>query len=73
MTGWMKVREAARYSGVSIRTFRSWLKMGLRHSRLPTGTVLISFQAIDEFLSGYEVQENEASKITEKICKEMGL
>ena len=34
MTNWMKVKEAAKYSGVSKVTFRRWLKDGLRHSRL---------------------------------------
>ncbi|MFC1817103.1 hypothetical protein ACFL0M_14475 [Thermodesulfobacteriota bacterium] len=55
MKGWAKIKHAARYAGIGERTFRKWLKQGLHHSRLPSGRILVSLKAIDDFLSGYEV------------------
>ena len=71
MKGWAKIKAGAKYSGVSVRTFRKWLKAGLRHSRLPSGTILTKPEWMDEYLEGFEVVENEVDKITESICKEM--
>lgn len=71
MKGWAKIKTGAKYSGVSVRTFRKWLKAGLRHSRLPSGTILTKPEWMDEYLEGFEVVENEVDKITESICKEM--
>lgn len=52
--GWAKVKNAARYSGVSERTFREWLKGGLRHIRLNTGTILIKYSWLDAWLESFE-------------------
>ena len=71
MKGWAKIKTAAKYSGVSERTLRKWLKSGLRHSRLPSGTILTKTEWMDEYLERFEVVENEVDKITESICKEM--
>ncbi len=65
--GWLKPSEAARYSGVSLKVFRSWLKGGLRHSRLPSGRILISIFAIDEFLNSFEVQSTTSQAATELL------
>jgi hypothetical protein len=73
MTGWTKIKGAARYAGVSVRTLRGWLKKDLRHTRLPSGTILIKFSWLDEYLAGYEVQDNEVSQIVDKVAKEMGI
>ena len=56
----MKVKEAAKYSGVTVRTFRRWLKDGLRHSRLRSGTILVNTALIDEYLSKFEVKESDS-------------
>ena len=69
--GWIKIKNAASYSGVSERTFRNWLKLGLKHSRLPSGTVLISYRAIDEFLKKFEGNENQVDKIVTDVCKDL--
>jgi predicted site-specific integrase-resolvase len=71
MKGWGKIKAASAYAGVSPRTMRKWLKQGLRHSRLPSGTIIISFDAIDEFLSSFEVQNDEVDQIIEEITKEV--
>ena len=66
---WLKVRPAAAYSGVSERTILSWLKEGLRHARLPSGTVLVKSEWIDDFLGQYEVVPgvDEVDRIVNQI------
>jgi predicted site-specific integrase-resolvase len=71
LKGWAKIKTAAKYSGVSSRTFRKWLRAGLKYSRLSSGTLLIKIEWIDEYLEGFEVVENEVSKLTEEICSEL--
>jgi len=68
---WVKVKSAASYAGVSPRTVRKWLKSGLRHSQLPSGTVLIQYSAVDEFLNHFEVQENEVDRAVEEIQRDL--
>ena len=67
MTGWVKIKPAARYAGVSTRTMRTWLRQGLKHSRLPTGTILIHIENIDSFLNGYAVLDNKVDRIVDEI------
>ena len=54
--GWTKVLSGAAYAGVSVSTFRGWLKQGLPHAKLPSGTILVRFEAIDSFLNTFEVE-----------------
>ena len=71
MSGWAKIKKAAKYAGVSERTFRTWLKQGMIHSRLPSGTLLVSLTAVDKFLEAYEVQANEVDNIVAEIEKNL--
>jgi excisionase family DNA binding protein len=71
MNGWAKVKAAARYAGVSERTFREWLQRGLKHARLPSGHILISFNAVDEYLERYCETQNRADRIVEEIMREV--
>jgi hypothetical protein len=73
MRGWIKPKCGAMYAGVSERTFRPWLKRGLRHVRLPSGTILIKYEWVDKFLENFEVQDNEVSRIVDEVEKEMGI
>jgi excisionase family DNA binding protein len=57
LIGWLKVKDAAKYSGVSVRTFRDWLKDGLEHSKLPSGTILIKPASIDAYLEQFKVHD----------------
>ena len=68
---WLKVKSSAKRADSSVRTVRGWLKNGLRHSRLPSGTILIKAQWLDEYLESFECQENEVDKITEEIFNEI--
>jgi excisionase family DNA binding protein len=69
--GWLNVKAAAHYSGVSERTMRHWLSNGLAHSRPLGGNILISTKAIDEFLTGFEVNQNQAETIVDEVASEM--
>jgi len=69
--GYAKVKDAAKYAGVSERTFRDWLKGSLRHSRLSTGTILVSYAAIDEYLVGFEVSKNQVDDIANEVMQEL--
>jgi len=68
MEGWAKIKPGAYHAGVSERTFRSWLKIGLRHVRLPSGTILIKYVWVDEFLEGFEdTMEKEVDRIVNSV------
>jgi excisionase family DNA binding protein len=71
MDGWGKIKTAAAYAGVSDRTLEDWLKHGLKFVRLPTGTRLIKYQWIDEYLEGYAGSENRADKVVAEIMSGM--
>lgn len=69
MKGYAKVKEAARYAGVSARTLRGWLKDGLRYISLRSGRILISYEAIDEYLARFEVTGNEIDAIVNEMAE----
>ena len=69
--GWAKVKEAANYAGVSVRTLRDWLKNGLRHSRISAGMILVSYAAIDEYMVSFEVNKNQVDEIVDEVMREL--
>jgi predicted site-specific integrase-resolvase len=69
--GWLKIKRAAAYAGVSERTCRTWLKEGLRHARLPSGCVLIKEMWLDEYLEQFESSKNEVDNLVDQVWKEM--
>jgi len=71
MTGWTKVKGAARYAGISERSFRNWLKQGLRHIRTNTGAILVKYSWIDDFLESFEIQEDEVQRVVNEIEREL--
>jgi len=66
--GWGKIRQAASYAGVSTRTMRDWLKMGLKHSRV-RGCILIKFADIDTYLE-LCTANNNTEDLIDQIVKE---
>lgn len=68
--GWAKIKMAAKYAGIGERTFRDWLRQGLKHSRLPTGTILIRYCAIDDFLERFTVDDEQVDRIVEEVLAE---
>jgi predicted site-specific integrase-resolvase len=72
VNGWAKIKPASKHAGVSERTIRTWLKEGLPHSRLPSGTVLIKYEWIDEYLGAFAIKEDQVDKIvTETLGKRL--
>ena len=70
MQGWGKVKQAAKYAGISERTLRSWLKNGLKHSRVPT--ILIRYSDIDEWIDGFSVNNDDrVDRIVDDVCKDL--
>lgn len=71
--GWTKVKNGAFYADVSVRTFRPWLTKGLRHVRLPSGTILTKFIWIDKFLEQFEVNvKRDQRQIDETVDEILG-
>ncbi len=68
MDGWGKVRNIAKYAGVSERTVEDWLKSGLiKCAHLPSGLRLIKYGWVDEFLESF----SECSKRVDRIVNEV--
>lgn len=70
MAEWLKVKEGAQYSHVSERTFRPWLKDGLRHVRLPSGTILLKTEWVDQYLESFAVKEDRVDQIVNETMKD---
>jgi len=70
MSGWSKIKSAAKYAGISERTMRNWLKDGLKHSRLPSGTVLIKYAWVDEYLEAFAAKEDQVDKIVNETMRD---
>ena len=68
-TEWFRPKVGAKYSGVSERTFRDWLKNGLRHSKLHSGSILIKREWLDEFLMQFENTENRVGDLVEEVLE----
>jgi len=71
MTGWSKIKSAAKYAGISERTMRDWLKAGLKYSRLPSGTVLIKYAWVDEYLETFAANEDQVDKIVNETMRDL--
>ena len=70
MPGWTKVKGGAKYAGISERTLREWLKKGLPHSVLFSGSILIKYSAIDDYLESYSVQDNEIDTLVKDVMRD---
>ena len=57
MDGWGRVKQVAKYTNVSERTLRFWLKNGLKSSKIG-GIVLVKFSDLDEFIEGFQVKSS---------------
>ncbi len=70
MKAWGNVRAGSEYAGVSPQTFRPFLKDGLEHVVLPSGTILVHRDAIDEYLRRFIVKGNKAEQIANEVIKD---
>ena len=71
MSGWSKIKPAAKYAGISERTMRDWLKDGLKHSRLPSGTVLIKYAWVDEYLETFAAKQDQVDMIVNETLRDL--
>ena len=71
MYGYAKIKPAAEYAGVSERTFRGWLKQGLKHARLKSGTILIKYFWIDEWIEQFIDTNNRVNQIVDDVIKDL--
>jgi len=70
MEGWACIKKAAQYADVSVRTMRDWLKEGLKHSRLPSGTIRIRYSDVNEYLEQFQVNEHAIDAMVDEVVKE---
>jgi hypothetical protein len=70
---WLKRTKGAERVGVSPRTFDKMLRSGLRHVKLPSGTILTRPDWIDEFLKRFEVEakKDPIDELVSEIMDEM--
>ncbi len=69
MEQWLKPAQGAKYCSVSLKTFRSWLQDGLKHSRLKSGHILIKISNIDEYLQRFEITESAVDRFISDILE----
>ena len=69
MQGWAKVKQAAKYAGVSERTLEEWLRSGLKYAQLPSGLRLIKYEWIDEYLQGFTAQDKVEEIVSDVLAK----
>jgi len=70
MVGWCKVKNAAKYADISERIIREWLKEGLKHSRLPSGTIRIRYSDIDEYLVQFQANDNLVDNVVDEVMND---
>ena len=66
--GWCKPSTGAKYTSVSLKQFRGWLRNGLEHSQLPNGRILVKYSAIDRYLEQFEVR-NPSQELAEELTE----
>jgi hypothetical protein len=70
--GWGKPKVIGSYMGLSERKTRDLFKEGLRHVRLPTGTLLSKFEWADEYLEQFEVKpRNAVDQIVDDVMHDL--
>jgi hypothetical protein len=73
MDGWGKIKAAAMYAGIKERTMRNWLKQGLCHARVPSGTILIRYRDIDDYLEQFCDSDHQINRIVDDVVKEFAV
>ena len=69
--GYGNVKAAAKYCGVSVRTLRTWIKEGVPHFRLKTGTILLRYSDLDSWLSQFAIHGNEVDAILDDVLSDL--
>ena len=71
MPGWVQIKGAAAYAGVSPRTLRYWFKQGLPHSRMSKGLVLIRYADLDADIEKHMLTEGDTDKRLDEIIESL--
>ena len=71
LRGYSQVRPGAEYAGVSVRTFRDWLKAGLPHFRLSTGTILVAYSDIDAWLEQFRADGSKVDAVVDEVLRDL--
>ncbi len=69
--GYGKIKQAAAYMNISVRTLRSLLQEGLPSYKLPTGCILLKYSDIDAFINQFKVENNFLDELTTDIATEV--
>jgi len=72
MKGWGKIKAIAAYGGVSDRTVETWIKKGLKCTRMPTGLRLIKLEWVDQYLEKFADSEHQVDRIVDEVIKDFG-
>ena len=68
--GWGKVPTIANYMDMSSRSLRYLINSGeIPYSRLSSGTILIRFDSVDEYLAKKEIKESQMDHVISEIFK----
>jgi excisionase family DNA binding protein len=67
--GWVKISGGAKYAGVSVKTFRAWIRDGLPITKPPRGTCLVNFEDIDAYLKRYTKSKQQVDDLVDTIMK----
>lgn len=57
-TVWLSIPAAACHASVCENTIKSWMRSGLKHSRLGRNIVRIKVEHLDAYLEGFAVQSS---------------
>ena len=67
---WHKLKGIAAQTDYSVRAVREWPKLGLRHSRMPSGTIIVKQEWLDEWLESFEVKPEHPDQV-DKIVNDV--
>jgi excisionase family DNA binding protein len=72
--GYLSIRGAARYSSVSTKTVKRWIKGGLAvHQGTARGKVLIRPSDIDAYLTRKQVPSLNLNSLVNDVCRDLNL
>jgi len=64
---WFNPQQAASYAGVGLRTLRSWLNHGLKHSQVSSRIIRIHRNDLDEYLRNHSVDAKTVDDIVNSV------
>ena len=67
--GWVKISGGAEYAGVSVKTFRAWIRDGLPISKPRSGPSIVNLDDIDVYLKRYTKSKQQVDELVDTIMK----